>query len=569
MKTSGLKLLFLFATLLLFPSVRLAPAKGGIQADYYVGSSACAACHLSIYKSYSTTPMALSSGKVGTGAFQESFAASQFFHSRSGVRYRVFKEQNNYYFEFTREASQTSSREIRGQRRLDYFIGSGAMGRSYLFALDRFLFQAPVAYYAMLGQWNLSPGYEQSEQINLTRPIETGCLECHASRLQPVAGTQNRFGEIPFLEGGIGCERCHGPGRQHLTKMSSGQMGGSREIVNPAKLEPLRRDSVCAQCHLTGEARIAKAGRSLLTFRPGELLSDHVVSFVWSSRNERGIKVTSHFEKLWQSTCKKASGERLSCVSCHNPHTVPAEIERKEYFRQKCLACHQNSDCKLRIELRVKKGDDCVACHMPKSQALDVDHAVFTDHSIPRLTDGEPQRKPETTERSLIPFGGSAAEARDLGLAYAEAAVQEQNEAYYTRAFELLKKAEAERPGDARVLEQLAYLYDRLNDENKAMALYERAVRANPAQLVAAVNLGSLLARRGRFQEAIRLWEDALSRNPGLETARVYLAMAYLQSGNPTAAEAALLKALEYSPDSQPARKFLLELRQKKSQQSK
>jgi tetratricopeptide (TPR) repeat protein len=219
--------------------------------------------------------------------------------------------------------------------------------------------------------------------------------------------------------------------------------------------------------------------------------------------------------------------------------------------------------------LRVKKGDDCVACHMPKSQALDVDHAVFTDHSIPRLTDGEPQRKPETTERSLIPFGGSAAEARDLGLAYAEAAVQEQNEAYYTRAFELLKKAEAERPGDARVLEQLAYLYDRLNDENKAMALYERAVRANPAQLVAAVNLGSLLARRGRFQEAIRLWEDALSRNPGLETARVYLAMAYLQSGNPTAAEAALLKALEYSPDSQPARKFLLELRQKKSQQSK
>jgi len=569
MKTSALQRLFLIATLLFFLSVRLAPAEGNVQTDGYVGSSACVACHSSIYKSYSATPMALSSGKVGTGAFQESFAASKFFHSRSGAHYRVFKEQNDYYFEFIREASQTSSHEIRGRRRLDYFIGSGAVGRSYLFSLDRFLFQAPVSYYSMPGRWNLSPGYEQDEQINLTRPMETGCLECHASRLQPVAATQNRYGEVPFLEGGISCERCHGPGRRHLAKMSSGQIDGSREIVNPAKLEPLRRDSVCAQCHLTGEARIAKAGRSLLTFQPGELLSDHVVSFVWSSRNERGVKVTSHFEKLWQSACKKASGERLSCVSCHSPHTVPAETERKEYFRQKCLACHQNSDCKQRIELRVEKGNDCVACHMPKSQALDVGHAVFTDHSIPRLTSGKPQRKTEATERSLIPFGGGVAETRDLGLAYAEAAVQEQNDAYYTRAFELLKKAEAERPGDARVLEQLAFLYDRLGDENKAMALYDRAVRANPARIAAAVNLGTLLARRNRFQEAIRIWEDALSRNPGLETARVYLAIVYLQSGDSTAAEAALLKALEHSPDSQPAHKFLLDLRKKKSQLSK
>ena len=41
-------------------------------------------------------------------------------------------------------------------------------------------------------------------------------------------------------------------------------------MVNPAKLTAERRDSVCMQCHLEGEARIARAGRSQDDYRPGE-----------------------------------------------------------------------------------------------------------------------------------------------------------------------------------------------------------------------------------------------------------------------------------------------------------
>lgn len=276
------------------------------------------------------------------------------------------------------------------------------------------------------------------------------------------------------------------------------------------------------------------------------------------------MKVTSHFEKLWQSACKKASGDRLSCLTCHDPHTIPPQAQRIDYFREKCLSCHQNLDCKLKIEIRAKNGNDCVVCHMPKNPAIDVGHTVFTDHSIPRQRNGLSRQEGKVGERTLIPFWGGMAEARELGLAYADVAVQEQNDIYYARAFELLKKAEVEKPNDAPVLEQLAYLYERLGDENRAMTFYERAVRADPSRVVAVVNLGSLLAQRGRFQEAIHLWEDALSRNPGLETASVYLALAHLQTGNTSAAEAALLKALEYNPDSQSARRLLSGLHQKK-----
>ena len=40
-------------------------------------------------------------------------------------------------------------------------------------------------------------------------------------------------------------------------------------MANPAKLAPYARDSVCAQCHLTGEARIERAGRRFAEFRAG------------------------------------------------------------------------------------------------------------------------------------------------------------------------------------------------------------------------------------------------------------------------------------------------------------
>jgi len=39
-------------------------------------------------------------------------------------------------------------------------------------------------------------------------------------------------------------------------------------MVNPAKLDAARRDSICEQCHLAGEARVEKPGKQLAVFRP-------------------------------------------------------------------------------------------------------------------------------------------------------------------------------------------------------------------------------------------------------------------------------------------------------------
>jgi TPR repeat protein len=502
--------------------------------------------------------MANSSGVVDRSTFTVDLAPAAFFHAPSGVQYRILNKGESYWFHFTRDALNRGP-AIAGERRFDFFVGSGSVGRSFLYSSGGFLFQAPVSYYSRRRQWGASPGYESHTRMNLIRAVGPECLECHASQLQPVRGTQNGFANIPFLENGVSCERCHGPAQPHVSRITAGQTSGDTGIVNPARLEPGRRDSVCAQCHLTGEARIFRAGRSLSTFRPGDLLSDHVSSFVWSTTASE-MKATSHFEKLWQSRCKKESGDRLWCGTCHDPHFVPAEKSRAEYFRAKCLTCHRETDCRLSSALRAANQDDCAACHMPKTPVIDAGHTVYTDHSIP-VRPRANLTEPSVGKLQLQSFWGNRVDTRALGLAYAEAASQLKKDALYDRAFDLLRKAAIEEAPDAQVLLQLGFIYDRRGQEKEAEAHYRRCLEQDPSQTVAAVNLGGMLAKKGQYPEALKLWKDALSRNPGLETGRIFAAVAYLRSGKRHEAREQLMEALRYNPDSQSAQDMLAGLK--------
>ena len=64
------------------------------------------------------------------------------------------------------------------------------------------------------------------------------------------------------LPEGIDCQRCHGPGRNHV---ETARQGGTLQvvrgsIVNPARLSPERRMEVCLQCHLEIHQLAASGG---------------------------------------------------------------------------------------------------------------------------------------------------------------------------------------------------------------------------------------------------------------------------------------------------------------------
>jgi len=472
------------------------------------GSRACAPCHAEIYKKYMQTGMARSSGRVPATPNKESFKNAAFTSESNGASFKI---SPTFRLDFARDAAKAS-------RQLQWFIGSGRLGRSYLFETDGMLFQAPVSYFAASKSWSLSPGYESKPTADFTRRVEPACLQCHASRVQQSAAR-------PFLEDGISCERCHGDGSAHAA--------GKGRMINPAKLNAEARDSVCAQCHLTGAARVATAGGGRAAYQPGRKLSDSVAVFVWNPAPPQKARATGHFEDLANSACKTKAGEKLWCGTCHDPHTEAAD------FRAKCQTCHTPNTCPN------ASGGDCVQCHMPKSESGQ--HLPFTDHSIPR---NPAARRTPTETPVLKPFWGQPSK-REVALAHAIASP--------ATALALLEAASNE--GDALLTAQLSFAYDRAGLEEKAERAALRAVNLDPTQTAARINLGSYAIKRGDAKSAMAHWLKALVQNPALTAARVNLAVAQYKSGDAKAARVTLKTALLYDPDllaAQPALSTLL-----------
>ncbi len=293
-----------------------------------------------------------------------------------------------------------------------------------------------------------------------------------------------------------------------------------------------------------------RAGASWNSYRAGDRLTDSVTVFV---RDEvaPGMRVTSHFEKLAQSACRRASGDKLWCGTCHDPHTVPGAGERAAWFRRKCESCHAEDACKETRANRARRQDDCIGCHMPKSAVTDAQHVVYTDHSIPRRP--RPAAESPSTDSALVAFGGATASARDLALAYGIAGDSR-------RALPLLEETAKDSPGDSEVLLYLAEIYRNSGQQDRAIPLYRRAMQLDPAQVTASVGLGAILFERGQDAEAIALWQDALSKNAGLVLTATNLAMAQWRAGDRRSAEATLQRVIALSPGFQPARDLLKRL---------
>src|SRR5205807_6391183 len=101
---------------------------------------------------------------------------------------------------------------------------------------------------------------------------------------------QDAWGREPRYEGripeGIDCQRCHGPGREHVKAVNAGEPAQKirAAILNPKRLEPERQLEVCMQCHLETTTRslptaVIRFDRNIFSFRPGQALSDYILHF--------------------------------------------------------------------------------------------------------------------------------------------------------------------------------------------------------------------------------------------------------------------------------------------------
>ena len=195
---------------------------------------------------------------------------------------------------------------------------------------------------------------------------------------------------------------------------------------------------------------------------------------------------------------------------------------------------------------------------MPRNAVNDADHVVFTDHSTRRRPTSVAAA--QTYNASLEKFGGGAASARDLGLAYAMVALRERNGSYRQRAFELLQQAVANGDRDVPTLAYLAEFYRDRRDDAQALPLYEEVWRRDKTQSAASAALGAYQMQRGHIDDAVELWQRTLSISPGLVLVRVNLATALVRLGRKEEAKVVLQRALEFNPSFREAQDLLNQL---------
>jgi hypothetical protein len=359
-----------------------------VESTGYVGSAVCAECHGDIAETYKSHPMSHSLAEVTEATVVEDYENATF--APTGGRICEVERRGDEVLHHEKLFDADGELLYDQAVPVKYEVGSGQRGRSYLVDRGGILFQSPIGWYSHAGKWDLSPGYAPQAHQRFERRIHDGCLYCHAGRVATDEPGSDRYLTPPFVEASIGCERCHGPGEEHVKRQHDNPTSGGPDptIVNPARLDPIHRDSVCYQCHLQGVRMIPRNGRSFYDFRPGGRLDDVWVVFVDGDRvDEEGhSKAVSQVEQMRSSRCFAGSNGQLGCISCHDPHSRPSAEQRVEYFQKRCLSCHEEQGCSLPLAERQQSpaNGSCIACHMPTSPSSNVPHTALTDHRVLR-----------------------------------------------------------------------------------------------------------------------------------------------------------------------------------------
>lgn len=531
LRLSGILCSLLIATLSaesLASSQSSSPSPAGApqaQNAGYSGSAACGGCHAAIYREYQKTAMGQSMAPADSRIVSKLALPAHTTNAITDRRFDVFVQGEKLY-ESEYGLASDSSETFRDTRQVEWMIGAGINGYGPVIERDHYLFQAPLSFYTKPKDWGASPGYE-SLDLGFNRPLLTGCLFCHVGRADPVEGTNGQYAEPPFFEQSIGCENCHGPGAAHIKAMkSAAEPGKNTRIVNPAALRPYLADNICMACHQTGDVRVLKPGKSYSDIRPGQPLDEVLSIFMVPPTRESPPDAdhVEHYYSMMLSKCYRASGGRLSCITCHDPHVQPTAAEAPAYFRRKCLTCHTNQSCRIPLATRMGRNpaNDCVDCHMPKRDIQVISHSTATNHRIPATPD-EPF--PEATFHlttsalpdliHLDPAPGEenvAPPALTLLQAYGELSAQKPR--YVNRYLEVLNTLEETLPDNPLVEAAVGRRELKAGNFNDAITHLQHALQLAPAQATTCADLADAFAKAGKGEDAVQWFDKSIELDP-------------------------------------------------------
>jgi len=228
------------------------------------------------------------------------------------------------------------------------------------------------------------------------------CADCHSTDLvKGYSITANTF-KTTWSDINVGCEACHGPGKQHLAwaakedseKLEDTSMGlaitlhdrkdvtwvmdpetGTATRQHPSTGN--REIGVCAACHSRrGQFSYGTEsdGSFMDHYRPAILTAD---LYYTDGQILEEVYVWGSFAQ------SKMQAAGVTCSDCHEPHSLKLRAKQEHV----CSQCHMTSKYAVTEHHRhslESTGANCLECHMPETTYMVVDPR--RDHSmrIPR-----------------------------------------------------------------------------------------------------------------------------------------------------------------------------------------
>lgn len=271
-------------------------AKGDPGLDYaapnFVGREACKECHAAVHEAYAGTGHAWALSKIVDGAAPE-FPESKVADPPEGYTWDDIQYVIGGYGWMARFVDKEGN------------LITGEEGALTQYNLENKTLKTDAGWVA----------YHAGEAIAFD------CARCHTTGYIAEGNQDGLPGLIgTWVEDGVGCENCHGPGSNHVN--------------NPyqVSMEVIRDSEACGACHSRTEVTTIEAHDGFI---------DH----------------NQQYSELFSS--KKRV---MECVDCHNPHQ--STIYGDGADKSDCETCHFEQEEYQKITDR--KHASCTDCHMPR-----------------------------------------------------------------------------------------------------------------------------------------------------------------------------------------------------------
>lgn len=348
----------------------------------YVGSASCKSCHAEIYQHWQKTPMA-----------------------------NVVRDPREHPEAITPDLSKPDPLVHFTKEDVAFVYGSIWKQRYFKKVGDDY-FPFPVQWDVTHQKWK--PYFVKDDwwaahypPDNMQRPTGPLCDGCHS--------VNYNVETKKVTEWNVGCEKCHGPGSEHVKQPVAGT------IYNPARMGIEPANDSCIQCHSQGRPLTNPIQGNYYDWPVGYEIAKKLSDYWRLEEHKPGETTFTHFadgtahKNRMQGNDYVTSqmyAHGVTCFTCHDAHgtTYPANLRKPA--ETLCLDCHgpssPNGPRAPTLEQHThhktgSTGSSCIECHMPKI-AQTIGDVNVRSHTFRFVS-------PTLTESSKVPNACNACHA--------------------------------------------------------------------------------------------------------------------------------------------------------------